>query len=282
MARQIRNTCQKHQDRLLRWNSSDHNLAKLIVLKRHNTYLRKQITSEKWTVKSSFPQTLTSIWEKLRNRTASHSKNSFTRIKGCCSSSMLQTWTQTTVHTFPSTKTWPNNKFGISTKKEDSSKSPMIHLRPLSHQREVLLSMRRVPVWLELHLMTRNLTSLVGFGSQMVEARPSKMMSVKGMSWQDPRTKTTSQSMANFLRQISSQKFHSQQDGQSLEDKVKLCVYSVDLDMKPIMKSKETKKHASRTTKDVKCGVNWHHKSRCHSRESLPLQKNLEREKLKP
>ena len=127
----IRFTCRKHQGKLQRRNSSDPNLAKLTVLKRPNMYQGKRITYEKWTVKGSFPRTLTITSIRMWKKTASHSRNSCTRIKGSSSTSTLQIWTQTMGHTFPSTKTWPNNKFGISTKKEDSLKSLTIHQRPL-------------------------------------------------------------------------------------------------------------------------------------------------------
>ena len=101
------------------------------IQKHLSTSRKKRVVSGKWIAKSSYLQTLMTIWTGIENRTAYRSKISLKTTRQYFSSSTSVISTQTIPKTFQSMRTSKSNKFGISIKKKDNWKCHTILLRLL-------------------------------------------------------------------------------------------------------------------------------------------------------
>ena len=147
-----------------------------------------------------------------------------------------------------------------------------------------LTPIQKVLAWLEpCQLTKRSLMLWVDFGSLTAVARSqrAKMVLERGMFWIILHTNKHSQFMGNYHHQTSNLAHSSLKDGLSFKVKVKLCKLTADKAMQRTMRSKRTKRSASKIIKGVRIVATWHHKSHCHLKVNLPPLKNLARERQK-
>ena len=127
---QINTTFQRRLEWLRKWDLNlDSNTQ--FIQKHLSTSRKKRVASGKWIAKSSYLQTLMTIWTGIENRTAYRSKISLKTTRQYFSSSTSVISTQTIPKTSQSMRTSKSNKFGISIKKKDNWKCHIILQRLL-------------------------------------------------------------------------------------------------------------------------------------------------------